>query len=628
MGRTRGTGVQPAMWGLIALVLVAAGYFAWDYANDRGVFDGEVVESTVPSIPDLPPVTQTPNGSMPQTASSSATSGSPVMDFGRELLSGLEIRYNIMAWNSQMGLIFGNGGPRTREGSLMAEFGVTNLHIMREDDVDQQAANIMSCAQEMQSTGRDDCQEGSHFVAVMGDGTGAFIEGINSNLSRLGEEYEVRIVGSAGFSRGEDQFMASPAVFDDPQAARGIVVATFVRDGDWNIVMKWAADNGIPNNPDATTYDPNAINWVEAEDFLVAVQLYNSEYCETRDEVRNGRRTGREVEACVDAVGTWTPGDVQTLPQHGGRGGLVTIASTRPDQYGNQMPNAIIGIKGWMSAHKPAVAGMLAAILAAGQELKNSDASLRQAADLSAVVYDEEDGAYWYRYFNIQHEVDPTTGREVQLGGSYVNNWYDVERLFGLDGGTNIFGLTYTYFGRVVSEQYPDVVGPMQPAEVVFDTQYLLAARDLLEARGYLSEGQASRPETINFEAASPVARIVSQRSYNIEFRSGSAEFSRDAEVELQELLSSVAIASGLTVEIHGHTDNTGTREGNDRLSEERAFAVSEWLQAQSPSSFPTGRIRVIAHGQEVPIARNNTESGRAQNRRVEIILRMATQGS
>ena len=48
---------------------------------------------------------------------------------------------------------------------------------------------------------------------------------------------------------------------------------------------------------------------------------------------------------------------------------------------------------------------------------------------------------------------------------------------------------------------------------------------------------------------------------------------------------------------------------------------MKQWLEQQSPVNFPAGRVRVFAHGQTNPVAPNATPEGRAQNRRVEIVL-------
>ena len=74
-------------------------------------------------------------------------------------------------------------------------------------------------------------------------------------------------------------------------------------------------------------------------------------------------------------------------------------------------------------------------------------------------------------------------------------------------------------------------------------------------------------------------------------------------------------------IEIHGHTDSQGNPMSNMGLSEQRAFAVRHWLEKQSPVNFPEGRVRVFAHGQQNLVAPNSTPQGRAQNRRVEIVL-------
>jgi outer membrane protein OmpA-like peptidoglycan-associated protein len=72
-------------------------------------------------------------------------------------------------------------------------------------------------------------------------------------------------------------------------------------------------------------------------------------------------------------------------------------------------------------------------------------------------------------------------------------------------------------------------------------------------------------------------------------------------------------------VEVVGHTDNTGSMALNMDLSQRRAQSVAGILAAAGVSS---GRLMASGAGYNQPIASNNTAEGRAQNRRVEILIR------
>ena len=69
---------------------------------------------------------------------------------------------------------------------------------------------------------------------------------------------------------------------------------------------------------------------------------------------------------------------------------------------------------------------------------------------------------------------------------------------------------------------------------------------------------------------------------------------------------------------IEGHTDNTGTEEFNQKLSEQRAQAVSSWLAGQSVAGR---RMETVGYGELQPDADNDTKAGRALNRRVEVAI-------
>lgn len=71
-------------------------------------------------------------------------------------------------------------------------------------------------------------------------------------------------------------------------------------------------------------------------------------------------------------------------------------------------------------------------------------------------------------------------------------------------------------------------------------------------------------------------------------------------------------------IEVTGHTDSVGSDAYNQRLSEQRASSVAGYLSSRGISP---GRMAVIGAGESRPVASNDTESGRAQNRRVEITI-------
>src|SRR6202012_462459 len=74
----------------------------------------------------------------------------------------------------------------------------------------------------------------------------------------------------------------------------------------------------------------------------------------------------------------------------------------------------------------------------------------------------------------------------------------------------------------------------------------------------------------------------------------------------------------GLTLQVEGYTDNIGSDEYNQKLSEQRADSVRDYLVSQS---VPDANISAQGYGKTHPIADNSTNSGRAQNRRVELVV-------
>lgn len=582
---------------IVLLIIAALWGVKWLVMDSGYVLKRETAQSQEVGKIDLP----TASGST--TATNVQSAGMPSDNPAR--ISSPEVRWLMWAWNAQMGAIFANGGPQTTENSIMAKKNV-NLKITRQDDVPQMQASLIKFANEYKND--KNTNQGAQFVTVMGDGAAAFLSGVNPELEKIGADYRAQIIYTCGKSLGEDKFMGLPAWKDNPQTARGGLTAAVLRDGDWNIVVKWCGDNGIRINPDEKTYDPDAMNFVAADNYLDAAEKYIAGYQEEREVVQNGKRTGEKKTVAVNGVATWTPGDVNVAEK---KGGLVSIVSTK--EYRSQMPCVLIGIKKYMQDNRETVEKLIEGIAEGGDQVKAYPEALNKAGAISAKLYNEADAAYWVKYYKGTQAADKQ-GLVVELGGSTVHNLGDNMEIFGLNpGSANTVKIVYDLFGNIVSKLYPKLMPSFPKSDDVIDVSYLknVAARS----------GKTEKSEQLVFNNDANITEKVSERSWNIEFETGKAAFSPRTLQALNSLFEDLVVANNLRVEIHGHTDNVGDPAKNMSLSEERAFAVKNWLEKKSPNNFPQGRTQVFAHGQSQPLAPNSSAENKAKNRRVTIVM-------
>ena len=104
----------------------------------------------------------------------------------------------------------------------------------------------------------------------------------------------------------------------------------------------------------------------------------------------------------------------------------------------------------------------------------------------------------------------------------------------------------------------------------------------------------------------------------NIFFEYAKATLRSESFPELDRIAETLKLNVNLTIEIQGHTDNVGSNEANLKLSEDRAESVRSYLLSKK---LPTNRVTSVGFGETRPIAGNDTEEGKAQNRRVEFVI-------
>ena len=107
-------------------------------------------------------------------------------------------------------------------------------------------------------------------------------------------------------------------------------------------------------------------------------------------------------------------------------------------------------------------------------------------------------------------------------------------------------------------------------------------------------------------------------RLVGLTFQSGQAEI-RPAYRELfEKVKAATEVFPRSQVVIEGHTDSYGSDDANLALSRKRAEAVSAYL---AQLGVPALRMSAVGYGETQPIANNDTEQGRARNRRIDIII-------
>jgi OmpA-OmpF porin, OOP family len=126
--------------------------------------------------------------------------------------------------------------------------------------------------------------------------------------------------------------------------------------------------------------------------------------------------------------------------------------------------------------------------------------------------------------------------------------------------------------------------------------------------------------------AAAPVDNTVCQQLFadllakaRIRFESGKADLSPDSLGLLDRLTETALRCPTANIEIAGHTDADGDASNNQALSEKRAQAVADYLVR---GGLPANRFTAAGYGSSQPIAANDSDEGKAQNRRIDFVVK------
>jgi outer membrane protein OmpA-like peptidoglycan-associated protein len=522
------------------------------------------------------------------------------------------IRIAEYAWNGNSGMIVANGGPRTTEGSLMESAGV-NLEIVRQDMVGGLRDMIIKFTEEFDKGVAYPKSDKSAFaVSIMGDGVPFFITTTQKSLDeKFGKgKYHVQVFGAYGLSYGEDKVIGPRIWKDNPQSMKGCVISSVIGDGDWVVACNYAAANKIAINPDPTTYDANAINFVPSQDddYINSVkELIKSQktgYTVPLKEVVDGKLTGKTVNRKIDGATTWTPGDKMAFDA---LSGFTDVVSTK--EFVNQMATTLVGIKEWALLHDKEVISILKQTYTACNQIKQYDEWAVKASECVAKTYNYETPKYWYDMFKGQKGTKD--GLDYNVGGTRVFNYADAMQYYGITDGNNRYKAVYEQISAYLTDLNPCGFNESNPDGVVAydDAVNLYFLKSVTDV-------DAGKVQKITYTGNK--TEVLANGQWNINFETGSTAISGSTR-DLETIYNLLVQAEETKLKIVGHTDNVGNSSSNVTLSRGRANSVVTYLTGRGISH---DRFQLVdGKGDTSPIADNSTSSGKAKNRRVEITL-------
>ena len=302
----------------------------------------------------------------------------------------------------------------------------------------------------------------------------------------------------------------------------------------------------------------------------------------------------------VDAAVVWSPDDilsVKAVP------GSRVLESTR--SASNIIADVFFAKKSYVNRNRERLQQLYEGWMKGAAEINNSATARKKAATILSEEFTERGTAL---------SVDEA---DEMIGNVRLVTHGDNKNFFGLNSAYR--GVTGESLYSRMSNVYNDLGhtgGKFPPTWGQINFPGLVNATTLT--------GPAHFPEKAkDFAAATAedeTKEAVATKRVSINFRTGEFQLDENAKYIIDREFVPIANAfSNSKIRIEGNTDNTGSRATNVSLSKKRAQAVTAYLINEY--NMPRNRFVVVGNGPDKPVADNNNDRGRAQNRRTDFEL-------
>ena len=299
----------------------------------------------------------------------------------------------------------------------------------------------------------------------------------------------------------------------------------------------------------------------------------------------------------VDAAVVWSPDDeacVQAVP------GARVLESSK--SASNIIADIFMAKRSWVDANQAKVRQLYEGWMKGAAEINSSDSNKKKAAKILA---------------------DNFAGFTVDDTYKAINN----VRLTTHGDNLNFFGLDKSYTGVSGNTLYSRM------AQTYKDLGYidgnvpnwrLISYPQIVESTKGLAGSQHAAEKSKSFTKITADEgkgkEAIASKQVSIRFRTGEFRLDENAKYIIDREFVEIAKAFGnKRIRIEGNTDSTGSKGSNISLSQKRASSVRDYLVNEH--NMPFNRFIVVGNGPDKPVASNETDSGRAQNRRTDFEL-------
>ena len=300
----------------------------------------------------------------------------------------------------------------------------------------------------------------------------------------------------------------------------------------------------------------------------------------------------------VDAAVVWSPDDilcVKAVP------GSRILESSR--SASSIIADVFMAKRSFVENNRKRMQQLYEGWMTGAAEINSSPANLEKASKILAEEFTERGTAL------------TTEEAKEMIGNVRLTTHGDNINFFGLNSSYN--GVTGNSLYSRMTNEYTELgyIEGRVPAwrQIVYNNLVNSAGLS-----GGMHDAEAAKTYTKATEEDVKKEAIAS-KPVSINFRTGEYRLDENAKYIIDKEFVEIAKAFNSRIRIEGNTDSTGSRETNIRLSKQRAQSVADYLI--NAHGMPSNRFIVVGNGPDKPIASNNTDEGRAKNRRTDFEL-------